>query len=449
MSAIDDLRKTINYASRNGLRDTWWAARERLGEKVSGEAYVRESPSAETLRSEKDLWERLLSGGTSSMILGPEYDSGRRGLPMISLLVPAYETDEVFLHDLIDSVLAQTWGNWELIIADAGISETVRAVVTEYSSDMRIRYHRLPENGGISRNTNAAAVFAQGDYIALLDHDDFLEPDALFEAAKVILRTNCEIIYTDEDKCDETAEHFFEPNRKPDFNLDYFLSNNYICHLLLMKRGLFLALRLRPAYDGAQDYDLILRAPKSEIVHIPKVLYHWRVHKGSTAGDPGHKEYASEAGKAALEDYFEKAHIGARVEHSRHRGFYQVTYLPDIFTARHEVGVIGGRIVDRHHRITGGLYDENGNTVFEGMHDAESGPMHRADTRQDVYAVDVRCMQIREELHAVYEQVFHVSYAEHVFLKGEDYRLQSIAFCRKAAEMGYLVVWEPSMSKMI
>ncbi|MCI2049085.1 MAG: glycosyltransferase [Lachnospiraceae bacterium] len=449
MSVADDIRKTLHYAGRNGLRDTWHAAAERLREKSEERTYVRQTPSAEQLRAQKNLWESLLSGGTPSMLLGAEYDTGRSGLPMISVLVPAYETDEVYLHDLIDSMLAQTWGNWELIVADAGVSETVRAVVTEYSADMRIKYHKLPENGGISRNTNAAAIFAQGDYVAFLDHDDFLEPDALFEAALAIMRTDCEVLYTDEDKCDAAGQHFYEPNRKPDYNADYFFSNNYICHLLMIKRGLFLALKLRSEYDGAQDYDLVLRAPKSEIVHVPKILYHWRAHPGSTAEDPGHKDYATEAGRAALQDFFDKSGIPAKVAHSRHRGFYDVTYEPDIFHARPEVGVIGGRIADRHHRIVGGQYDEHGNVVFEGMNEYESGPMHRADTRADVYAVDVRCMEIREELEALYEQVFRSSYAEHVFHKGTDYRSASVEFCRRAAGMGYLIVWEPGMRKTV
>ncbi|MDO4284429.1 MAG: glycosyltransferase, partial [Eubacteriales bacterium] len=375
-------------------------------------------------------------------------EKGQTHSPVISVLVPVCDPDGRFFRELIESVLAQTYGNWELILADAGMTQEAKEIALSYS-DPRIRYHRLEKNGGISENTNAAAAFAQGDYVAFLDHDDLLTPDALFEAAGEIVRTGAEILYTDEDKCDASGARFFEPNRKPDFNLDYFQANNYICHFLLMKRELFLALGLRSAYDGAQDYDLMLRAPKSEIAHIGRVLYHWRTHSRSTAGNPGSKDYAYEAGKAALEDHFRECRIQAQVTHSRHRGFYDVTYLPDIFTARKDVGVLGGKLINGRRRIVGGLYDEEGNALFLGMHEQESGPMHRADTMQDAAAVDVRCMQIRPELYSLYESVFGVSYDTHVMQSGAGLKELSVIFCRSARSLGYRVVWDPRIVRMI
>ncbi|WP_165444014.1 glycosyltransferase [Lachnoclostridium sp. Marseille-P6806] len=442
MSFFTNIHKTLNYFRRNGAAETFYAAAERLAEKAADRSYTYVPPEQEVLRSQRAIWECLNQGATPEEVFGPEFAG--RVMPRISILVPAYETEESYLRALLDSVTAQSYGSWELILADASMSDSVRRVASEYE-DARIHYHRLSANGGISRNTNAAAVFAQGDYIALLDHDDFLTPDALFEAAMGILKTDCEILYSDEDKCDESGERYFERNRKPDFNYDYFLCNNYICHLLVMKRGLFLALRLRSEYDGAQDYDLLLRAPHTNVCHVAKVLYHWRTHAGSTAGDPCGKDYAAEAGRAALADYFRSAGIRALVRHSRHRGFYDVSYEPDIFAARTDVGIVGGKVVNRRRRIVGGMFDSDGRVMFEGMHEKWSGPMHRADTRQNAAAVDVRCMRIRPELQGLYREVFGSDYDAHIMDDGRDYRRESIEFCRRAAALGYVTVWEPSM----
>ena len=431
MAFWNDLSKTIRYARRNGWKDAYYAARERLETKV-GASYVYEAPTLERLEEQRLQWKKKQQEGEA--------------LPVISFLVPLYQPDPHFLREMLESVLAQTYGNWELILADGSSSEAA-VNIASYPGDERIRYKALGANGGISRNTNAAAALAQGEYIALLDYDDLLTPDAVFEITHKILRTHAEIIYSDEDKCDASATSFFEPNRKPDFNPDYFLSNNYVCHLLTMKRELFLALLLRPEYDGAQDYDLLLRAPWSGIVHIPKVLYHWRTHAASTAGNPGSKDYAYAAGKAALQEYFRTCHMDVTVKESRHRGFFRVEYHPDIFTQRREVGVVGGKILSRRHRIVGGMMDENGHVEFLGMHEMESGPMHRADTIQDAVAVDVRCMEIRTELRPLYQSVFNASYDGHVMKQSDELRAKSLEFCRLVRQQGYLIVWDPFMVK--
>ncbi len=431
MAFWNDLNKTIRYARRNGWRETYYAARERLETKV-GASYVYEAPTLERLEEQRLQWKKKQQEGES--------------LPVISFLVPLYQPDIHFLREMLESVLAQTYGNWELILADGSSSEAA-VNIASYPKDERIRYKALGENGGISRNTNAAAALAQGEYIALLDYDDLLTPDAVFEITHKILRTHAEILYSDEDKCDASATSFFEPNRKPDFNPDYFLSNNYICHLLTMKRELFLALLLRPEYDGAQDYDLMLRAPWSGIVHIPKVLYHWRTHAASTAGNPGSKDYAYAAGKAALEEYFRTCHMDVTVKESRHSGFFRIEYHPDIFTQRREVGVVGGKILDRHHRIVGGMMDESGHVEFLGMHEMESGPMHRADTMQNAAAVDVRCMEIRTELRPLYQSVFNAPYDGHVMKQSDELKERSLEFCRLVRQQGYLIVWDPFMIK--
>lgn len=432
MAFWTDLNKTIKYARRNGLRETYYAAIERLCDKV-GTSYIYEAPTLERLEEQRQQWSKR---------------SREEVLPLISFLVPVYQPNLCFLREMLESVEQQTYGNWELILADGSDCEAAANLASSWQ-DKRIRYKALGANGGISRNTNAAASLAEGEYVALLDYDDLLTPDAVFEITHKIERTGAEILYTDEDKCDAAAERFFEPNRKPDFNPDYLLSNNYICHLLVMKRELFLALLLRPEYDGAQDYDLILRAPWSGIVHIGKVLYHWRTHASSTAGNPGSKNYAYEAGKAALKEYFRVCHIDAVVSDSRHNGFFRVEYQPDIFAQRPEVGVVGGKLLSKSRHIAGGMMDENGRVEFEGLHEMESGPMHRADTMQDAVAVDVRCMEIRDELRPLYQTVFNVAYDRHVMKQTDDLKERSLEFCREVRQQGYLIVWDPFMTKVL
>lgn len=437
MSFLSNVQKTLRYFKRNGFVDTWYAARERLQENRQ-QPYTYEAPTKKELTRQRAMYESIVADGREA------------SLPVISFLVPMFEPDLQFMNEMIDSVLAQTFQNFELVIADASTSEEPRREALKHDSD-KIHYVRLGQNAGISGNTNAAAAKAKGSYVALLDYDDLLTPDAVYQVTRTLIRTKPtpEILYSDEDKCDTKAERFFEPNQKPDFNPDYLLSNNYICHLLVMKKELFLALGLRSDYDGAQDYDLILRAPWSNIGHIQKVLYHWRMHEGSTAGNPGSKDYAYDAGKRALTEYLRCGHIKATVKDSRHRGFYDIDYDPDILTQRKEVGVVGGKIINEKKRIIGGMMDGDGNVFFEGMHVMESGPMHRADTRCDAIAVDVRCMVIRDELRTLYRDVFNMSFERGVLPKdglSQNYLKQkSIEFCLQAQRLGYLVVFDPQM----
>ena len=180
-----------------------------------------------------------------------------------------------------------------------------------YDKDSRIRYVRTAENKGMSENTNEALQYATGDYVGLLDHDDLLTPDALYEMAMTLQNANeqgieAALVYSDEDKCDTEAKIYYEPHVKLGFNWDLLLSNNYICHFLAMKTELIKKLGFRKEYDGAQDFDLVLRATlekdeKDEILHVEKILYHWRCHDLSTAANPQSKLYAYEAGKRAAE----------------------------------------------------------------------------------------------------------------------------------------------------
>ena len=207
--------------------------------------------------------------------------------PLISVVVPIYKTPEVFLRQMIESVTAQTYPHWQLCIADgSGDTAETKRIVDSYLSDKRIKYKILAENLGIADNTNAAMELADGDYIALFDHDDLLSENALYEVADRICKTGAEIVYTDEDKVTSDLSERYQPNFKPDFNLDLLRSNNYICHLLVVKKTLVQEVGgQKKEFDGAQDHEFLFRCVEKAkgIEHIPKVLYHWRVHKASTA----------------------------------------------------------------------------------------------------------------------------------------------------------------------
>lgn len=252
--------------------------------------------------------------------------------PLFSIIVPMYETDEKYLKELAASVLAQTYDNWELCLSDGSRShDRLRGLVSAMSSkDSRIRYIAEADGPlGISANTNQALRAAKGDYIVLGDHDDLFTPDALFECVKVLNEKKVDMIYTDEDKVDSSGTTYFEPNFKPDFNIDLLRSNNYICHMLVVSVRLTdIVGGFDSGYDGAQDYDFILRCVEKadEVYHIPKVLYRWRAHQGSTAEAPEAKMYAFEAGRRAIEAHYSRLGIEAGVEHGDNPGFYRTTY---------------------------------------------------------------------------------------------------------------------------
>lgn len=249
-----------------------------------------------------------------------------------SIVVPAYETPETFLRAMIESVQNQTYGGWELCIVNASPhNEEMQRVLSEYTEkDDRICVRELAENLGIAGNTNEALAMASGDFVGLLDHDDLLAPNALFEAAKALEADPLiDVLYTDEDKVDTDGRTHFKPNLKPDFNLDLLRSNNYICHFFMVRKTL--AERVggfRGAYEGAQDYDFILRCTDmaEKIHHIPEILYHWRTHAASTADNPISKMYAYEAGKRAIEAHLERRGQTAEVSLKKDLGFYRVKY---------------------------------------------------------------------------------------------------------------------------
>ena len=233
----------------------------------------------------------------------------------ISILVPLFNTPENFLREMIESVTAQTYENWELCLADGSDQEHayVAEVVKEYEKQDgrgRIAYNKLSQNGGISENTNECLKLATGEYIGLFDHDDLLHPTVLFEYVKAINEKNADYLY-----CDETTFKSGDLNKmltmhfKPDFAIDNLRANNYICHFSVFDRKLLDGTELfRSRFDGSQDHDMILRLTDraQNIVHIPKLLYYWRSHPGSTAAGLSAKPYTVAAAKGAVADHLRR-----------------------------------------------------------------------------------------------------------------------------------------------
>lgn len=251
--------------------------------------------------------------------------------PLISIVVPAYRTPEKFLREMIESVQKQTYENWELCIADGSLDDSIKDILEEYAlKDSRVKYKLLDDNYGISGNTNQALNMAAGDYVGLLDHDDILEVDALYEVVKAINETNADVLYTDEDKVSLDLRLYFDPHFKPDYNPDYLKSCNYICHFFVAGKSVIRKVgKFDSSCDGSQDYDFILRCIReaNKVYHIAKVLYHWRCHPDSTAMNPESKLYCYEAGKRAIElDLKARGIENAKVKIGKYYGMYEVIY---------------------------------------------------------------------------------------------------------------------------
>lgn len=398
-----NLKKTAYYLKRNGVKRTLDAVLERFDGSVQPR-YHYIPPAQRELETQSEKAQR--EGYTVSF----------------SIVAPAYRTPEKYLREMIASVCGQSYPNWELIIADATEGGEVRAVAEEIRErEDRIRYVRLPENAGIAGNTNAGILQAGNEYIGLLDHDDILEKNALFEMAAAIEQAKKEgkqlkMLYSDEDKCDGDGGIYYEPNFKEDYNFDLLLTNNYICHFMVMEAGLMRELMLRREYEGSQDFDLVLRAADrlfgSEdcIAHVPKVLYHWRCHTLSTAENPQSKLYAYEAGRRAVQDFLDRRHWRAAACNTPHLGFYAVRYEESLFKIRHDLGAVGGRLVHRGKTVSGRL-SETGDIFYEGLPVNYSGYLHRAALAQDAQALDIRNLELAPSLRDCFERIAGVPYA--------------------------------------
>lgn len=257
--------------------------------------------------------------------------------PLISVVVPVYQTPEKWLRRCLDSVLRQVYQNWELCVADdASPDPRVREVLEEYAGrDARVKLALRPDNGHISEASNTALALATGEFVALLDHDDELRPHALLEMAEAISsRKEVELLYSDEDKIDANGRRF-SPYFKPDWNPDLLLSQNYVCHFTVIRTVLVRRVGgFRKGFEGSQDHDLILRCTEalapSQIHHVTKVLYHWRAIEGSTALERSAKDYAAKAGVRAVSEHLQRIDSTATVEELTH-GHYRVRWpLPPV-----------------------------------------------------------------------------------------------------------------------
>lgn len=510
-----NLKKTIYYLKRNGLKNTWYAVRERLDKRGSTPYFF--TPIEEEVAEQQ---RRAAS----------QYET------RFSIVVPAYRTDKTYLEEMITSVIGQTYPRWELVLADATENDSVETAVRHIAekagilvlpavgcedkegakaeSDSAkagkdraeaeggakwqpscIRYLRLAENAGIAENTNQGLRAAGGDYIGLLDHDDVLTENALYEMAAAIAEgkqagVEAKLLYSDEDKCNSDRTMYYEPNFKESFNLDLLLSNNYICHFLVMEAGLMRELGFRQEYNGAQDYDLVLRAAgrlmdrEEQLVHIPLVLYHWRCHAASTAENPQSKQYAYDAGRDALQDFADSMGWSASAVPLKHLGFYTLVYRGDILKIRQDLGAVGGRLVAGKRaktaggrlvagkgaekgsnsfmpgagaRTISGRMSEAGEVFYKDLPLAYSGYLHRAVLTQDAEVLDIRCIQIREELYELFQETTGVSYQKReqgdlfdasLLPEDTDYIEMSIRLSKAIRERGYRLLYLPARTEI-
>ena len=249
-----------------------------------------------------------------------------------SVIVPLFNTPEIYLKEMIESVIKQTYQNWELCLADGSDDkhDYVGHIVKKYAKhDSRIKYTKLEKNLGISGNTNACLEMSTGDYITLFDHDDLLHESALYCVMEAICDKGADFIYTDENTFQKTPADAYHPHFKPDFSPDTLRSYNYICHLTTFSRELYKTIGgFRSEFDGSQDYDMILRLTEKAktIVHIPKILYYWRCHKASVASDISAKPYTLVAAKKALDEHLVRVGLSGKSEDSRIPSVYKINY---------------------------------------------------------------------------------------------------------------------------
>lgn len=248
--------------------------------------------------------------------------------PKFSVIVPLYRTPVDYLTGMVGSVIDQVYQNWELILLNASPEDATLQDALTKIADSRVRVIELEGNNGISDNTNVGIEAASGDYVVFFDHDDLLDPLALYYYAEAINEDgSIDALYCDEDFLNEEGE-FVAPHFKSDFNLDLLRCHNYITHLLAVRAAFAKELMLRSAFDGAQDYDFLLRLVErtTNIVHIPDVLYHWRISDTSTAKSAGNKGYADDAGRRALQEHLDRCGIAATAELTDNACFYHVAY---------------------------------------------------------------------------------------------------------------------------
>ncbi len=313
--------RSLNYIRKEGFYEFIKNAGRRYGVAVSFFA-------DENYR----LWVEQNEPGNEDLLVQRKLARKFSERPKISIVTPVFNPDRKVFTAMLNSVLTQTYENWELCMADASSKPYVKEIIEEFRNGDRgrIKVKYLEKNLGITGNSNEALSLATGDYVALLDHDDTLAPFALFEVAKLVNgQRDADIIYSDRDIISYDDQRMY-PFFKPDWSPDYLLSQNYLCHLIVFKKELLDKIHgFREGYDGSQDYDLFLRATEaaSNIVHIPKILYHWRIVHGSASVDPTAKPYAYDAAIRALQDAFTRRGLKGLVTHGETKGFYDLKFV--------------------------------------------------------------------------------------------------------------------------
>lgn len=306
-------------------------------------ASVRQDGLAPTLRRAAAFFRRRFGSKKGRFLPRKQTLAAQRALPYaalgwptVSICVPLYNTPPRFLRALLDSVLAQTCPNWQLCLADASDAAhaDVGAIVRQYQAKdaapdgaARILYQKI-ENRGIAANTNAAAALASGAYLGLADHDDVLAPHAVYEMMQAAQKTGAAFFYSDEALFARDVRRPITGHFKPDFAPDYLNCCNYICHFAVFQKALFDAVGgLDPACDGSQDHDLFLKlSERAAPVHIPKVLYYWRVHAASTAGGTAAKPYVAAAAKRAVAAHLARTGAKGTVTDGLFPSTYKVEY---------------------------------------------------------------------------------------------------------------------------
>lgn len=296
-----NIKKAITYVKRNGV--------SKLVHRLRYGSYIAQSDYQTWLFAQRVTKKNLETQSKTKFAYSPK----------ISILVATFNTKEEYLKEMIDTVVNQSYSNWELCIADGSTNDFVEKYVREHYSSYgdKIKFKKLDQNYGISGNTNKAFEMATGDYITVYDHDDTLELDCFYEIVKALQEYRYDVLYTDEDKFDDSTKMYNDPNLKPDFSEDLLRSHNYITHLFIVNKKIVDEVGYyNSEFDGSQDYDYIFRCVEkaNAVYHIPRILYHWRMHPESTAQNPENKMYCYDAGKRAIEAHYKRIGVEATVE---------------------------------------------------------------------------------------------------------------------------------------
>ncbi len=464
-----------------------WRAARALGPRGLAERQLRRWRDRRDYR--RWIGEREPLGSAPPVVPGPG------SMPLLSVLMPTHDTDPRWLKRAIDSVRGQSGSRWELCIADDASSRpgVLEMLAAASASDPRIRVAFRPQRGHISAASNSALELARGEFVALLDHDDELAPDALARVSAAIgANPSADVVYSDEDKLDSSGRRI-DAYFKPDFSPDLLLSHNLVSHLGVYRTALVREVGgFREGFEGSQDHDLVLRvlerSTPERVVHVPRVLYHWRTTPGSTAGGLWRKDYAHDAGSRAIAEHLERTGRRGRVERTLYSA-YRVRYaLPDPVPAvavirgvagasalndavrrsrgdvvlllgprceplgaecldelvsqasRPEVGVAGGRVLSPSRRVlhAGYLLDLDSDPpvldAHHGLPAAAPGHFGRANLVQNLLAVSADCLAMRRE---VFDRLG--GFDERAYPRG----LFEVDLCLRCRELGLRVLFTP------